>query len=212
MSEVEGSYKWHRPMDVATSIFSELVNEATAVIGAENTDLLKAVDEALNGGEKMPALLAIDEAKAMAEAEAWSAKGAVSEGRRSVRRLQYLNHLAFLYEIAYRREHGPAMFERKAGVTPCPDFLPANSYQVPQSRYTGYLRLNKVWNWAFVLVINGALPLCIMPFLHGLMQVDSLGRRIYPFIVGLWFMALVVGFGGMFICRSMRGRKPGAFR
>lgn len=206
MNQVAGTYAWHRPMDVATSVFSEFVDEATAVIGAENADLLKTVDEALNSGEEMPDVLALDEARAMAGAESWGAKTADGEGR-AAGRLQYLGHLAFLHEIAYRRAYGPAMFERKAGVTPCPDFLPANSHQVPASRYARYRRLNKVWNWALVLVVNFAFPLCIMPLFKSLMAKGSLGMRLYPFILLLWSLALAVAIGGFLACRSMRGRR-----
>ena len=206
---MEGSgegFKWRRPDGMATSAFLEFTDEATARIGAGNAELLKDVDLAMNSAAKLPRFMDVPEEKARELAK----EAGIAEER-------YFSYLAFLHEIAYRREFGPALWERRAGVTPCPDYLPPTSGQVREGRLPLFRLVNRLWNWALIFVIGGMFPFVILPLCG--MKVFGVGfggqsamSRTAAAIIGLWLGALAVFAVCFAASRAMRTKRCGGGR
>ena len=137
---------------MATSRFQAFTEEVERRVGSGNTELLRDIDLAMNSKDAMPRFLDFTEA----EAKALAAKSDAGER-------QFMSYLAFLNELAYRREFGPALWERASGVVPSLDFLPPTSGQVRASRMPLYRLLCKVWNWALIIIVGGVFPMMIMP-------------------------------------------------
>ena len=79
MANPAKAFTWHRPKDVATSIFLDFTGEAEEAVGAGNVALLEDVDAAMNSAQRMPTCLTAGAAEADALAEA---TGAPREGTR----------------------------------------------------------------------------------------------------------------------------------
>lgn len=193
--KTRSGFSWHRPDGVAMSQHLAFTDEATAAVGAGNVALLRDIDLAMNEKGRLPRCLDVTED----EARRLAAQSGTPEDR-------YRAYLAFLYEIEYRKARGPALWERKAGVVPCPDFLAPTSWQVRKSIMPLYLALCKVWNWSVIAVVGGMFPLVILP----VCGVSFLGgRRINEValcMMGLWCCAIIAGAFCYVACRLMRGR------
>lgn len=192
-------FRWRRPKDVATSIFLGFAAEAEASVG--DAGLLADIDAAMNTPLRMPSCLALDEGAAKALA---AASGADERA--------YLAHLAFLHEIEWRKSRGPALWERKAGYAPCPDFLPPTKGQIPARLFGLHRALLKVWNLALIIVVSGVFPFVILPacgmlifggksfFGHSALGVVA--RTAF----GVWCCALASFVSSILLCRFVRSR------
>jgi len=194
--ETLGEFAWHRPDGVAMSQHLDFTAEATAAVGAENVALLRDIDLAMNEKGRLPRCLEMTED----EARRLAAESGVPEDR-------YFRYLAFLYEIEYRKARGPALWERRSGVVPCPDFLEPTAWQIRMSRMPLYTVLGRVWNWSLIAVVSGMFPFVILP----VCGVSFLGgKRINEValcIMGLWCGAIVSGAVCYISCRLMRSPK-----
>lgn len=204
-SETSQKFVWHRPADVPTTVFLDFTSEAESRIGPSNGDLLSNVDAALNGAETFDFLLDAAEEDVSSRADRWVASRAgASDAEREALRRQYMYHLAYIHELIWRRRNGPALFERKSGVTPAPDFLPCTAWQVPARRLGAYRTVGRVWNWASVVTITGFLPMIIIPTAVSEFT-DAAGVKYFAF-VGAWLVAAFLFLSGYLYCRSLRGR------
>ena len=197
-------FAWHQPEAMPTRLYRDLVEEVTAAVGPSATELLQAVDAALNAPTDDARMLALTAEQAAREAEAWAAARpgeAVEEAR-----ARYLRHLAFRHEFAYRRAHGPALFERQSDVVPCPDFLPCTCQQVPARRLSLYRMVNRLWNWGSLLAISGLFPVLLLSVLGALGVNGPTARRIQLIVTVLWAVGTTLFATGYFACRSLRGR------
>lgn len=145
-------FKWHRPRLMGSTDFEEFKTEVEERVGIENTALLKDIDEAINTDERMPRYLEITED----EARSLAASSGTDEEK-------FFFYLAVLNEIEYRKANGPAIWERKRAVVPCPDFLPPTKWQIRAGSMGVYNVLGKIWNVALVVVIAGVIPFMIVP-------------------------------------------------
>lgn len=202
------AFQWHRPEGVGTSLLREFTEEAVAAIGAENTDLLAAVDAELNAApESTSPILDLAAGEAARQAEAWAAREpSASASGTAARKDRYLAHLAFRHELAYRRIHGPALFERQVGVTPCPDFLPCTKHQVHVGAFGHYRLLNRLKGWSSIATITGFFPLVVMNILRKLYLNSGGSLRLFFIVFGLWCLAAVMCLGCLFAARALVGR------
>lgn len=195
-------FEWHRPPDMATSLFAEFTAEAEAAVGGGNPELLAEIDAAMNTPARNPACLSIDEDAARRLA---SASGATDGA--------YFAHLAFLCEIESRKATGPALWERKAGRVPCPDFLPPTSGQIRRSRYGIFRSFERIWNLALIAVVAGIFPFVIIPLSGWLLFKNSVGKWISTLgyvakgCFAFWIAALVL-FAAGFAAARLAGRPP----
>ncbi len=206
------AFEWHRPKDVAMSIHLDFVRQATEAIGADNADLLAAVDTAMNSPEPLVSVLSLTETEASSMADAYAAKGSTDSEKKTLRR-QFLAHLACIHEIATRRTAGPALFERQLGVAKCPDFLPPTPWQVPESRMSLYTLMSRLWNWGTVLTFPLIFPLIILPVFLEFVFTEYKFRVAHAVLLALlhvvavlWVAGIVLFALGYFACRSMRGK------
>ncbi len=200
MEELLDDFKWRRPKDMPMSLHAEFTREAAFRIGAGRQKLLQAVDDALNSDEVETDILDLDQAKAE---EMLDSSGCHSKAG-------YYAHLAYRYEIAYRRTKGPGLFERHLGVVPCPDFLTCTAWQVPASRMKLYAFLNRLWNWGSVLTLPLLFPLIAVPVLVAFFPDSKVSRifivKVYPVICCLWALGVAMFASGFFACRAIRGK------
>jgi len=181
-------FPWTRPREMSMPAFRDFTAEAEASVGPANAGLLAIVDAALNDPCAPGAYLSMDEASARAFAESRP------EGADAAMRT-----LALVHELAYRKAHGPRIWERKSGVVPCPGFLPPTPHQVRAGSMGLYRAANVAWNIAFIFSIYGAFP-----------AVGSLvrrGLRASTRPLWLWFAALAAFAGARFLCGALRGRR-----
>lgn len=146
-AEGQTRFAWTRPREMATGAFADFTAEAEASVGAGNTALLALVDAALNDPCRLPSYVAMDRE----EADVFAASR--PEGRAPA-----FATLAILNELAYRKAHGPKIWERDAGVVPCPAFLPPTPHQVRADRMRLYRAANRTWNLALIFAIYSAVP------------------------------------------------------
>lgn len=144
--------KLTRPKAMGMSDFQELAAEITERVGVDNVELLKDIDMAMNTEEPMSYYLDIPYAKA----KDLAASSGVDEKR-------FFAYLAFLYEIEYRKAHGPKMWERKRGVVPCPDYLSPTKWQIRRKHMPFYNICTKIWNVSLIIVFAGAFPFMLGP-------------------------------------------------
>jgi len=149
-------FAWTRPREMSAAAFEAFASEAESAVGAGNTALLALVDAALNDPCRLPAYLSLD-----AESAERFAAGR-PEGRKAA-----LAALALLNELAYRKAHGPKIWERGAGVTPCPPFLPPTPHQVRADRMPLYRAANRTWNLAVIFAFYCAVPTLLSLARHG---------------------------------------------
>lgn len=147
-----GTFNWNRPRLMGVTDFNEFTAEVEARVGAENTELLKDIDLAMNTDERMPYYLDISEDKAKTLA--------LSSG---IEAEKFFFYLAVMNEIEYRKTNGPALWERKRSVVPCPDYLSPTEWQMRRSAMPVYNVLSKIWNIALVAVVAGVIPFVIVP-------------------------------------------------
>ena len=195
--ETRSGFTWHRPDGVAMSQHLGFIAEATAAVGAGNVALLKDIDYAMNEKGRLPRCLDITED----EARRLAAESGTPER-------QYLAYLAFLYEIEYRKARGPALWERRSGVVPCPDFMEPTSWQMRMSRMSLYSTLGKVWNWALIAVIGGVFPFVILPVCGVTFFGGKRINEVAVCMIGLWCCAILAGLVCFIACRLMRGGRP----
>ncbi len=181
------------------SVFLAFTGEAEERVGVENANLLADIDAALNSSARHPRFLDVTEPKARELAR----EAGVDEAR-------YFSYLAFLHELEYRREFGPAMWERKSGVVPCPDWMPPTSGQMRAGRMPFYRLLTRLWNWALIVVAGGVFPLVILP-LCGLRSVASGGGgarlgAVSVAMMCIWGAALAVFAACYAASRALRTR------
>ena len=196
------AFTWHRPKDVATSIFLDFTGEAEEAVGAGNVALLEDVDAAMNSAQRMPSCLTAGEAEAAALAEA---TGAPRESAMAC--------LAFLSEIEYRKAFGPALWERRSGPVPCPDALPPTAGQLRARQFALHRLLGRVWNWSLIIVISGMFPFVILPlcgvamFGRSAFYGHSALRWLALGVLSVWSVAFVSFFTAFFASRRMLGRR-----
>lgn len=145
-------FKWNRPRLMGSTDFEEFKTEVEERVGIENTALLRDIDEAINTDDRMPHYLEITED----EARSLAASSGTDEGK-------FFFYLAVLNEIEYRKANGPAIWERKRAVVPCPDFLPPTKWQIRAGSMGVYNVLGKIWNVSLVVVVAGVIPFMLVP-------------------------------------------------
>lgn len=145
-------FKWHRPRLMGTTDFEEFKTEVEERVGVENAALLKDIDKAINTDGRMPRYLEIteDEARSLAASSGTDEK-------------KFFFYLAVLNEIEFRKAKGPAIWERRRAVVPCPDFLPPTKWQIRAGSMGVYNVLGKIWNVSLVVVVAGVIPFMLVP-------------------------------------------------
>ncbi len=204
METEKPKFEWHRPNGVPMSVYLDFTEESVSRIGENRTNLLSAVDVALNGGDPVPGILELPEEEVQKRAKAWcKASGDGEEGLQA-----YRSHLSLIYELVWRRVHGPALFERRSGATPCPDYLPCTSQQVHASMMGLYRFFTKLWNWGLVVTVPLVFPVIVLPLgLSSIISTTDAMKGGYWVLVGIWLAALASFIGGFFAARALRGRK-----
>lgn len=202
MANDEKTFAWHRPKDVATSIFLDFTGEVEEAVGVGNAALLEDVDTAMNSPHRMPSCLTAgaEEADALA-----AATGAPRESA--------LACLAFLSEIEYRKAFGPALWERRSGPVPCQDALPPTAGQVRAGQFALHRLLGRIWNWSLIVVISGMFPFVILPlcgvamFGRSAFYGHSALRWLALAVLGIWSAAFLSFFTAFFASRRLFGRR-----
>lgn len=201
MSErASGASVWQRPADMAKRDFDRFVGEVEDAVGRDRRDLIAAVAGALSASEADAAVLALDAAAAAAQAREWSARCGGDAAA-------YLRHLAYRHELAWRARHGPAIWERKVDVVPCPDFLPCGPCQVRQSRIGLYRLAHRLANVAFITAFVGAFPLLVLPSAARLFSWRIISASWTRTSIAIWCAAAAVAAVGFGVLRLLRGRR-----
>lgn len=196
-------FKWQRPKLMGMSDFQEFANEVESRVGVGNVKFLEDINRAINGDSPLFDILNMSEENVD--------EFVVSSGKdeRIVR-----SYLSFLYEIEYRKKNGPALWERKKSIVPCPDYLPPTGFQVQYRRLSVYNILCKIWNISLIVVAAGVIPFMIVPLskfisagfgLQGAANVRFSSFTLMAFIV--WCMAAVAFLVAFSAARIIRKAK-----
>lgn len=190
-----------RPADMAKCDFDRFVCEVEDAIGKDYPELVAAVAGDLSMAKPSIDVLALDAAAADSAARDWSSR----HGGASV--LPYLRHLAYRHELAYRAKYGPAIWERKSDIAPCPDFLPCGPYQVRESRIGWYRLVHRIANIAFITAFVGAFPLMVLPTASRIFSWRIMSASWARASIGIWCATAVVAAVGFAVLRQLRGRR-----
>lgn len=196
-------FKWHRPRLMGSTDFEEFKTEVEERVGIENTALLRDIDEAINIDERMPRYLEITED----EARSLAASSGTDEEK-------FFFYLAVLNEIEYRKAKGPAIWERKRAVVPCPDFLPPTKWQIRAGSMGVYNVLGKIWNVSLVVVVAGVIPFMLVPLSNfitlgnGIDMSDGEGLSLFSVVSFVSWIFFAILFAVTFaISRHMRNKR-----
>ena len=144
--------RWTRPKLMGMSDFREFVAEVESRVGVENVKLLEDINRAMNGDLPLSGILDFSGDKISAIVS--------SSG---VEEKKFRSYLSFLHEIEYRKKNGPALWERRRAVVPCPDCLPPTKWQIRSSRLPLFNVITRIWNISLVVVVAGVIPFMIVP-------------------------------------------------
>jgi hypothetical protein len=199
----EGEFKWQRPKLMGMTDFKEFVSEVESRVGVENTELLKDINIAINTDESYPYYLEMtkeDVDKLLLSS--------------NLPKDKFLSYLSFLYEIEYRKKNGPALWERKNSVIPCPNYLLPTKWQMRSNDISIFNKLNKLWNISLVIVITGAIPFMVVPlskFIYlGTCEgpLQNTGNSLFSIIVFFIWLSSIVLFSIAFLCsRYLRNKR-----